>query len=260
MSEKSFKKINKAIGKALYHYDMISDNDRIAVGLSGGADSLTLMWFLQERLKRIPVKYELTAIYIDPGFEDNFSERLKLYCKEKGYKLHVEYTDYGTISHSSYNRENPCFLCSRLRRKRLFEIADKYGCKILALGHNKDDIIETLFLNMCYSGEISTMCPTQSLFNGKFTIIRPLAYTEESIIRKFAKKNNFPNFVNTCPSATASKRQDIKNFLIQLYKTNSKIKGNIFRSMSRVKPEYLLNPKNDIKTETRNHERYSKRA
>ncbi|MDM8538177.1 ATP-binding protein [Desulfobacterales bacterium HSG17] len=138
--------------------------------------------------------------------------------------------------------ENPCFLCSRLRRKRLFEIADKFGYSKLALGHNKDDIIETLFLNMFYSGEISTMCPVQSLFDKKFTVIRPLAYAEENMIRKFAKNNDFPEFVNTCPSATNSKRQEIKNFLNQLYKTNSKIKGNIFRSMSRVKPEYMLNP------------------
>jgi len=242
MSEKIFRKVNKAFGKALHHYDMISDKDRIVVGLSGGKDSLTLMWFLHERLRRIPIHYELLAIYIDPGFENGFSERLKKYCRKMGYKLHVELTDYGIVSHSAYNRENPCFLCSRLRRKRLFEIADSYGYNKLALGHNKDDIIETLFLNMCYAGEISTMCPKQSLFDKKFTIIRPLAYAEENTIRKFANNNNFPDFINTCPSAATSKRQEIKSFLNQLYKTNSKIRGNIFRSMSRVKSEYMLNP------------------
>jgi len=243
MSEKLFKTINKAIGKALHQYDMITDKDRIAVGLSGGKDSLSLMWFLKERLGRIPIHYDLFAIYIDPGFEGSFSEQLKSYCREMGYTIHVEVTDYGVISHSAYNRENPCFLCSRLRRKRLFEIADNFGCNKLALGHNKDDIIETLFLNMCYAGEISTMCPVQSLFDGKFTVIRPLAYTDENIIRKFAENQNFPEFINTCPSAGISKRQEIKTFLNQIYRTNPKIKGNIFRSMSRVKPEYLLNPK-----------------
>lgn len=88
------------------------------------------------------------------------------YCDGNGFKLIVEHTDYGILAHSSTNRENPCFLCSRLRRKRFFEIADELGCNKLALGHNKDDIIETLFLNMCYSGEISTMVPSQSFFQG----------------------------------------------------------------------------------------------
>jgi tRNA 2-thiocytidine biosynthesis protein TtcA len=152
----------------------------------------------------------------------------------------VEYTDYGVVSHSDQNRENPCFLCSRLRRKRLFEIADELGCTKLALGHNKDDIIETLFLNMCYAGEISTMVPFQSMFQGRFTVIRPLAFADEDMIRRFARKEGLPEFINTCPSASSSKRHEIKSLLNQLYRSNPKIKGNIFRAMSHVKPEYLL--------------------
>ena len=126
------------------------------------------------------------------------------------------------------------------RRKRLFEIADELACNKLALGHNKDDIIETLFLNICYSGEISTMVPFQPFFKGKITVIRPLAFADERRIRDFAKEQNFPEFVNPCPSANNSKRQEIKDTLNRLYKTNSKIKGNIFRAMSHVKTEYLL--------------------
>ena len=148
---------------------MISDGDKIAVGLSGGKDSLTLMWFLNERLPRIPIDYELYAIYIDPGFEGSFSKELEEYCIEAGYNLIVEHTDNGPLAHSSKNRENPCFLCSRLRRKRLFEIADELGCRKLALGHHKDDIIETLFMNICYAGEISTMVPSQTFFQEKLT-------------------------------------------------------------------------------------------
>jgi tRNA 2-thiocytidine biosynthesis protein TtcA len=110
----------------------------------------------------------------------------------------------------------------------------------LALGHNKDDIIETLFLNMCYAGEISTMVPSQTLFKGRFKIIRPLAYADEQLIRDFAREHGFPDFVNPCPSAGNSKRQEIKTMLTQLYKHNPKIKGNIFRAMSRVKNAYLL--------------------
>jgi len=219
---------------------MISDGDRILVGLSGGKDSFTLMWILNERQSRIPVNYELFAVYIDLGFEKGLSESLTDYCNQTGFELRVEYTDYGILAHSSQNRENPCFLCSRLRRKRLFEIADELGCNKLALGHNKDDIIETLFMNICYAGEISTMMPSQTFFQERFTLIRPLAFVDEDVTERFAKEKGCPDFVNPCPSAKVSKRQEIKTLLKQLYNNNSKVKGNIFRSMSHVKTEYLL--------------------
>lgn len=228
------------MGKALHRYQMISDGDRIVVGVSGGADSLTLMWMLAERLARIPIDYKLFAVYIDPGFEESFAETLKAYYKNLGFFLRVEYKDYGVLGHSSVNRENPCFLCSRLRRKRLFEIADELGCRKLALGHNKDDIIETLFMNICYAGEISTMLPSQTFFQQRFTLIRPLAFADERLIRRFAEDQRFPVFENPCPTAKTSKRQEIKSLLKQLYRSNKKIKGNIFRAMSHVRPEYLL--------------------
>ena len=240
ISSSKYKALNRDVGKAVHRYDMLQDGDRIVVGLSGGADSLTMMWMLTERLPRIPVNFELFPVHIDPGFEGGFSESLKTYSARFGFPLRVEHTDYGVLGHSKNNRENPCFLCARLRRKRLFEIADELACNKLALGHNKDDIIETLFLNICYSGEISTMVPFQPFFKGKITVIRPLAFADERRIRDFAKEQNFPEFVNPCPSANNSKRQEIKDTLNRLYKTNSKIKGNIFRAMSRVNLDYLL--------------------
>jgi len=219
---------------------MIADGDRIVVGLSGGKDSLTLFWLLNERKKRVPVHYELYAVYIDPGFENGFGDALTDYYDKQGLKLIVEQTDYGVLAHSSENRENPCFLCSRLRRKRLFEIAHELGCNKVALGHNKDDIIETLFLNICYAGEISTMVPLQPFFKGLITVIRPLAFADENIIRSVVKEMDFPVFVNPCPSSHHSKRNEIKILLNRLYRTNKKIKGNIFRAMSHVKSDYLL--------------------
>lgn len=246
MSRKSYtyKKINRFVGKAQHRYAMISDGDRVLVGLSGGMDSLTLMWTLSERLERIRVDYRLHAVYLDPGFEGGYSQKLADYCKHAGYRLTIEHTDFGVRSHSRNNRENPCFLCSWERRKRLFKIAETLGCSKVALGHNKDDIIETLFMNICYAGQISTMIPSQTFFNGKITVIRPLAYVEKETIRQFAVEQRFPEFTNPCPSATNSKRQYIKGLLDQLYQSNDKIKGNIFRSMKNVKPEYLLTSQN----------------
>ena len=219
---------------------MLRDGDRVVVGVSGGQDSLTLMWLLQERLARVPIDYQLFPVYIDPGFDAGFGEKLESDCRQMGFSLRVEYTDYGVVAHSPVNRENPCFLCSRLRRKRLFEIAEELGCRKLALGHNRDDIIETLFLNMCYAGEISTMQPSQPFFGGRYTVIRPLAYADEDHIRRFARDQAFPGYVNPCPSAGHSKRQEIKALLSSLYRGNRKVKGNIFRAMHHVKPEYLL--------------------
>jgi tRNA 2-thiocytidine biosynthesis protein TtcA len=240
MIHSKYKALNRCVGKAMHRYEMLRDGDRILVGLSGGADSLTMMWMLAERQERIPIHYELFPIHIDPGFEGGFSEALKTYSANCGFALRVEHTDYGILGHSSFNRENPCFLCARLRRKRLFEIAAELECNKVALGHNKDDIIETLFLNICYSGEISAMVPYQPFFKGRFAVIRPLAFADEELIREFAREQNFPEFFNPCPSANHSKRQEIKTILKKLYRSNSKIKGNIFRALSHVKLDYLL--------------------
>lgn len=236
----AYKNINRVLGKALHDYDMIREGDRIAVGLSGGADSLTLLWMLNERRPRIRVRYELHAVYVDPGFGGGAAEALAPFCERLGVPLHVEWTDYGLQGHSPANRENPCFLCARLRRKRLFELAAELGCGVLALGHNKDDLIETLFLNMCYAGEIGTMKPGQELFQGRFRLIRPLAYAESGLIRRFARELQLPVTANPCPSADRSRRAEIKTLLNDLYRRNRKIKGNLFRAMRHVRTDYLL--------------------
>jgi tRNA 2-thiocytidine biosynthesis protein TtcA len=234
------KSLNRDIGKAIHQYDMIANGDRILVGISGGKDSLSLMWILNERLFRVPVSYELFGIYIDPGFDDGYADSLCSWATTSGFPLRVEYTNNGRLAHSSDNKENPCFLCSRLRRKKIFQIAQDLSCNKIALGHHKDDIIETFFINMCYSGVMSAMRPSLKLFNGRFTIIRPLSLIDEDRIRRFAKMQKFPEFLNPCPSAKISKRKEIKTLLEYLYKKNLNIRGNIFRSLSNINKEYLL--------------------
>jgi len=232
--------LNREFGRALVQYHMMDDGDRILVGVSGGKDSMALLWSLVERQRRSPVRYDLFPVYVDPGFEGGFAEALRAQCRDMGLDLRVAYTDFGLIAHSDENRENPCFLCARLRRKRLFEIAQELGCRKVALGHNKDDIIETFFMNICYAGEVSTMIPAQSFFNGLITIIRPLAFVEEDLIRRFVRQQGLSVFHNPCPSANRTKRQEIKDLLRQLYRSNPKVKGNVFRAMHHVKLDYLL--------------------
>jgi len=243
MSGAAFKALNRSVGKAIHQYDMIAHGDRIVVGLSGGKDSLTLLWMLTERRSRAPIDYGIFPVYIDPGFRGGYGKPLARFIAERlGLELRIEATDDGVVAHSDANRENPCFLCARRRRKRLFEIADRLDCNKLALGHHKDDLIETFFINILYAGEVSTMLPAQSVFKGLFTIIRPLAFCDEDAIKRFARGEGFPAFHNPCPSADASKRSEIKSLLHGLYRSNRKIKGNIFRAMRHVKPDYLLKP------------------
>lgn len=228
------------MGQALNQYQMIKDGDRIVLGLSGGKDSWALLWLLNELRRRAPIDYKLFPIYIDPGFKGGPGPVIADHGRYLGFDVRIEETDDGLVAHSDANRENPCFLCSRLRRKRLFEIADELGCTKVALGHNKDDLIETLFLNMCYGGEISTMVPAQSLFGGKLMVIRPLAYADEDTLRDFSIEMGWPVKENPCPSAQTSKRAEVKKLLRELYLSNENIKGNIFRSMRHVKAGYLL--------------------
>jgi tRNA 2-thiocytidine biosynthesis protein TtcA len=239
LNDRTDKSLNRNFGKAIHRYGLIADGDRILVGLSGGKDSLALMWLLSERQRRVPVSYRLTAAYIDPGFAGGFTPELEAYCRGRGYDIRIEATDFGPRAHGPENRENPCFFCSRRRRRRLFDIARELGCNKLALGHHKDDLIETLFINMFYSGAISTMLPRQALFGGRLTVIRPLAMVEENELQRFAARRTFPQFVNPCPSAAASRRADVKTLLERLYRTNANIKGNIFRAMHHVNPAYL---------------------
>ncbi len=232
--------LNRNLGKALNRYRMIHDGDRIAVGVSGGKDSWALLWLLADLQRRAPVQFKLFPIYIDPGFEGGPADVIAEQGHALGFDVRIEHTEHGLVAHSDKNRKNPCFLCSRLRRKNLFEIARELECSKLALAHNKDDIIETLFLNMCYAGEISTMVPYQPFFNGRLTVIRPLAYADEEALERFAQQMQWPIKENPCPSAGRSKRAEIKALLRKLYAANRKIKGNIFRSLRHVKLEYLL--------------------
>lgn len=231
MKGSAYRALRRDMGRALHDFGMIRDGDRILVGISGGADSMTLMALLADRLSRIPIRYTLTGVFVDPGFQPSHAPELATFCRERGWRLEVIATEDGPYSHGGENLENPCFLCARLRRKRLFELADQMGCARIALGHNKDDLIETLFINLCYAGGLRTMSPVQPFFDGKFTVIRPLAYADAGTIRRFARRQGFPDFPNPCPSAATSRRDQIGGLLRTLYGSSAKIKGNIFHAM-----------------------------
>ena len=224
-------------------FDMIQSGDRILVGLSGGVDSFVLLKTIAGRKIFIPSDFSIIAVHIDLGFtgkDKSHLNKMEAYLKSNGYDYHIEKTNIGVYAHSEKNRKNPCFLCSRWRRKRMIELADEFNCNKIALGHHKDDVIETLLLNIFFSREISTMMPNQELFSGKFHIIRPLIYLWERKIKQYAAEfNDFPVFENPCPSATNSKRIFIKKLLAELQREDHQIKENIFKSLRHVKGDYL---------------------
>jgi tRNA 2-thiocytidine biosynthesis protein TtcA len=235
------REIRRLAGKAIHHYRLIEDGDRILVALSGGKDSLVMLNILHERRARVPIHYDLKVITIDLGYEGSTFEPLERYVDDLGYDFVLKKTQIGPLAQSDHNRENPCFLCARLRRKVFFETAEELGCNKVALGHNKDDIIETFLLNTFYCGEISTMVPHQVLFGGKLAIIRPLALVEETKARAYAGLRNFPTVNDGCPTRGTTRRGEIKKLLGELDKTDKRIKKNIFAALSNVKDEYLFN-------------------
>ena len=240
MSNYTAKEMKRLMGKAIHTREMIQEGDHVMVAVSGGKDSMSLLWLLRERIKRIPIEYKITAVHVDPGFGADSAGEMEAFFSDHGFDYHVLKSDIGPKAHGPENRENPCFLCSRLRRTMLFQLADKIECNKIAFGHHKDDVIETFFLNIFYGASVSTMLPVQDFFQGKLTVIRPLYMLEEDRIRKYARSMGWPEIDMGCPTAGASKREDIKRMLKDFYRTNKKIRGNIFHALQNVKPEYLL--------------------
>lgn len=228
--------ISTRIGRAIADYGLIKDKDRILVAVSGGKDSLAMLKLLNERRKWAPVSYELIAVHIQTDYKcaASCANRLKKFFEKEGLKYRIK-----KIKIAGKDRKDSCFWCSWNRRKALFVEADRLGCKKIALGHHKDDIVETLLLNIFFQGEFGGMNPAQELFGGKLTIIRPLCYVEEEATRRYAREAGLPVQQEGCPNSVVSQRRFMKQVIKKAEKTCEHVRTNIFRSMTRVKKEYL---------------------
>ena len=202
--------------RAIENYSMIKDGDKIAVGLSGGKDSVTLMTLLAALKKFYPKKFDLIAITIDLGYEYDEGEvsALTEYCKNLSVPYITEKTDIGEILFKIRKETNPCSLCSKLRRGALNAIAANNGCNKLALGHHADDLVETLFLSMIYEGRFSTFEPVTYLTRSDITLIRPMIYIEEKDIAAYAK--DLPTVFNPCPADKHTQREYVKNLIASI--------------------------------------------
>ncbi len=229
--------LSKKVGKATMDYDMLGDGDKILVAVSGGKDSMTMLKILEERRSFVPINYELIAVHVDMGYKCIHPKIIENYFKQNGIKYYMKKIN---ILKNTPREKMTCFWCSWNRRKALFDAAHKLGCNKIALGHHKDDIIQTFLLNLVFQGEISTMIPRQELFKGKIAVIRPLAYVEEKDCQRFAKRNKFPIPHCRCPNAGKTQRAQTAKLIKQIEKMSPNFKTNVFRSLQRIKKDYLL--------------------
>ena len=226
-------KILGYLRKAIEHYNMIDEGDKIAVALSGGKDSITLLMGLKALQKFYPKHFELIAISVNPGFEFFDTSFLKELCSNLGIEF-VEAESYiKEIVFDIRKERSPCSLCANLRRGILNSTAIEHGCNKLALGHNEDDVLETFFLNMFYAGNLSTFAPVSYMDRSKITLIRPLIYAPEKEIRKFIKRENIQVMPKNCPMDGVSKREDMKEMLYKLSVKIPNVRANLIGAIKR---------------------------
>ena len=214
--------------RAIDDYNMISDGDRIAVGISGGKDSLTLLYALHGLKRFYPHPFELEAITIDLGHPGFDVSKIRQLCEEMEIPYTVVKTDIAQIIFEERKESNPCSLCAKMRKGALNEAIKKTGCNKVAYAHHKDDIIETMMLSLIYEGRFYSFSPKTYLDRMDLTVIRPLMYVNEADIKGFRNKYDLPVVKSPCPADGYTKREYAKNLLRQLNLENPGAKERMF--------------------------------
>ncbi len=230
---------SKKVGRGINRHRMIEEGDRILISVSGGKDSLALCLALAERRKWVPLRYELEALFIDwreyPAGRANL-ERLQSFLEGLGISFRVV---EASIFPVSYGKSFNCYICSRNRKRILFQEAEKRGFAKIALGHHLDDVIETTLMNLFFRGQFATMMPVQSFFQGRFQIIRPMCEVEEKDVDRLMKVVALPAFSIDCPRRAANQRSFFKDLIRRAGRINRHVKENIYRAPWRINRDYL---------------------
>ena len=226
-------KILGYLRKAIEHYNMIEDGDKIAVALSGGKDSITMLMGLKALQRFYPKHFELIAISVNPGFEFFDSSFLKETCDKIGVEFVEAESHIKEIVFDIRKEKNPCSLCANLRRGILNSTAIEHGCNKIALGHNEDDVLETFFLNMIYAGNLTTFAPVSYMDRSKITLIRPLIYAPEKEIKKFIKRADINVMPKNCPMDGVSKREYMKDLLYKFTVEIPNVRANLMGAIKR---------------------------
>ena len=214
-------------------YNMIEDGDRIAVGVSGGKDSLTLLEVLSQMRIFYPKKYEIVAITVDMGFEGVDYSEIKEFCRRINVEYIIEKTEIAKIIFDIRKEPNPCSLCAKMRRGSLHSAAQAAGCNKVALGHHFDDAVETFMMNLFFEGRLGCFSPKSYLSNRKLGLIRPMIYATEKDVKYFVSRRTLPIFVNPCPEDHATERENMKRLLRDLESKNKGLRHRIFGALCR---------------------------
>lgn len=217
--------------RAIDDYNMIDDGDKVAIGISGGKDSLTLLYALHGLMRFYPIKFELVAITVDLGLGIQKLDEIKTLCESMDVPYYVVDTEIGKIIFDDRMETNPCSLCAKMRKGALNEKAIELGCNKIAYAHHRDDIIETMLLSLIYEGRFHSFSPYTYLDRTKLTVIRPMMYVEECDVIGFVNKMNMPVAKNPCPVDGHTKREYVKNLVKQLNNENHGIKDRFFRAI-----------------------------
>lgn len=231
--------------KAIEEYTMIEEGDKIAICLSGGKDSITMLHAFKSLQRFYPKNFEIIAISIDSGFEFFDTTFLQKICNDLDIPLFIEKSNAKEIVFDIRKEKNPCSLCANLRRGVINSVAIREGCNKIALGHNQDDVLETFLLNLFYTGSIGTFSPISYMDRSKVTLIRPLIYTPEKDTKRFIKKNSLSVMPKVCPMDGTSKREDMKQLIFSLSKNIPMIRANLFGAIQRNLEDWKIN-KNSI--------------
>ena len=243
-SNKLIKRLRSKVGKAIHDYNMIEDNDTVMVCLSGGKDSYTLLDILIGLQQIAPIKFELIAVNLDQGQPGFPKHVLPNYFEKLGVKYKIiEEDTYSTVKRIIPEGKTTCGLCSRLRRGILYRVAKELGATKIALGHHRDDILQTVFLNMFFGGKLKGMPPKLISDDGSNIVIRPLAYCRERDIIKYANVKEFPIIpCDLCGSQPNLQRQVIKDMLNDWEKRYPGRIETMFRSLQNIVPSHLMDP------------------
>ena len=236
------KKLCRLVGQSIGDFGMIEDGDKVMVCVSGGKDSYAMLDILMKLRERAPIHFEIVAVNLDQKQPNFPAEVLPSYLKSLGVQFHIEEQDtYSIVKRVIPEGKTTCGLCSRLRRGILYRVADELGATKIALGHHRDDILETLMLNMFYAGKLKGMPPKLRSDDGKHIVIRPLAYVPEKLLERYADDMNFPIIpCDLCGSQPNLQRQVMKEMLRDWEKKYPGRVENLFRSMHHIVPSHLM--------------------
>ena len=221
------------VRRAVDDYKMIDNGDKIAIGLSGGKDSICLLLALATLRRFYPNKFDIEAISVYLGFEGTDFSPMRELCQSVDVNYTVIDTDIGDIIFKERKESNPCSLCAKMRKGALNDKADELGCNKIALGHNRDDITETFLMSLIFEARINTFAPVSYLDRKKLYSIRPLMYVPEKDIKGYINKNNIKIVKNPCPANGNTKRQEIKELIHELGKKYDNLDGKIFSAIQR---------------------------